>query len=188
MSVRRITRVAMGVALFTVLSLMLQVPVYQNYYVSLGYFVMAVWLYSFGVIDGTITGTLGVVLYCVITGGMRGMPGWTLGNFFIGLEIGCMFMGTKHLYEQYKEKNDKVGIAILSMIQSVFIIISVIIGILIVKSFTEVVLYAQPMLVRMATNTAATIADAITLILALPVAIFMDSILKKRFPQLIEAI
>ena len=184
MDTKRITSTAMGVALFVVLSLMLQVPVYQNYYVSLGYFVMMVWLYSFGIVDGTIVGTFGVILYCIITGGMRGMPGWTLGNFIIGIEIGCMFMGTKHLCENYKAKNDKLGLAIMRTIQVVFISLSTLFGILIVKSFTEVVLYAQPMLVRMATNLTATIADIITLILALPVAVYLDKILKARFPGL----
>lgn len=187
MPVRRITRVAMGVALFVVLSLMLQVPVYQNYYVSLGYFVMMAWLYCFGAVDGTIVGTLGVVLYCVITGGMRGMPGWTLGNLVIGIELGCMFMGTKHLYETYKSNNDAAAMAILRVVQILFIAIATVFGILIVKSFTEVILYAQPMLVRMTTNAPATIADVITLAAALPVAIGLEKILKARFPALVGA-
>lgn len=184
MSTKRIARIAMGVALFVVFGLMLQVPVYQNYYVSLGYFVMAIYLYSFGMIDGTIVGTMGVILYCVITGGLRGMPGWTLGNLTIGINLGIIFRMIKALWN---ENDGRLTKPILSAIAGFGITLSTVMGILIVKSFTEVILYAQPMLARMATNLPATIADIITLILALPVAIFIDKILNTRLPSLTTA-
>lgn len=183
MSVKRISRVAMGVALFVVLSLMLQVPVYQNYYVSLGYFVMATYLYCFGAVDGTIVGTLGVILYCVVTGGLRGMPGWTLGNLVIGINLGLAFKLTRGLWNETNANK-----VILSALNVLAIVFSTVFGILIIKSFTEVILYAQPMLVRMVKNTAATVADVITLIAALPVAATVDKILRKNFPALAKAV
>ena len=76
---------ALGIALFVVLTLCLQVPVFENYYLCLGYIVMAVYLYFVGGGSGILVGTMGVIIYCVITGGMRGMPGWALGNAVIGL-------------------------------------------------------------------------------------------------------
>lgn len=184
MSTRRITRVALGVALFVVFGLALQVPVYQNYYVSLGYFVMAAWLYCFGIIDGTIVGTAGVVLYCVITGGMRGMPGWTLGNLVIGLLLGVVFKMSKSIRTANEKPYSKLYATCVELIMAM---LAPSLGILVVKSFTEVVLYSQPMAVRMATNTPATIADIITLVLAVPVAVFVDRILRGRFPALAEA-
>lgn len=184
MSTKRITRVAMGVALFVVLSLMLQVPVYQNYYVSLGYFVMAMYMWSFGAVDGTIVGAAGVVLYCIITGGTRGMPGWTIGNVFIGIFLGTVFGITKSMWNDPQKRVNKVFITGVNVAAIVF---STIFGILLMKSFTEVVLYAQPMTVRMATNLAATIADIITLILALPVAMTVDKILTTQLPGLASA-
>ena len=45
MNTRFITNTALGIALFVVASLLLQVPFFQNYYVCLGYIVMAVYTY-----------------------------------------------------------------------------------------------------------------------------------------------
>ena len=82
---KRLTATAIGVALFVVLALCVQVPVFQNYYLCLGYVAMAVYCYSFGAVSGTVVGALGVVLYCLLTSGLRGMPGWAMGNVVIGV-------------------------------------------------------------------------------------------------------
>ena len=52
-NVRKLCVTAMGVALFVVLSMCLQVPVFDNYYLCLGYVVMTVYCYSFGAGMGT---------------------------------------------------------------------------------------------------------------------------------------
>ena len=82
---------AIGIALFTVLTLCLQIPVFQNYYLCLGYIAMAVFCCSLGTLSGTAVGVFGVVIYCLLTSGLRGMPGWALGNAAIGLGLGCAF-------------------------------------------------------------------------------------------------
>ena len=97
---QRIALLAVGIALFVALSMCLQVPVFENYYLCLGYVVMAVYCFSFGTINGTIVGTLGVVLYCVVINGLRGMPGWALGNIAIGLCIGLAFRAAKKTESQ----------------------------------------------------------------------------------------
>ena len=74
-----ITLNGIGIALFVALIMCLQVPVFENYYLCLGYVVMMVYCYKFGPIPGAITGTLGVIIHCVLTSGLRGMPGWSLG-------------------------------------------------------------------------------------------------------------
>ena len=79
-NVRRISITGMGIALFVVLTLCLQVPVFENYYLCLGYVAMAVYCYSVGTAEGTIIGVFGVILYCLLTSGLRGMPGWAAGN------------------------------------------------------------------------------------------------------------
>ena len=65
---------AIGIALFVVLTLCVQVPVFENYYICLGYVVMALYCYMFGPISGTVVGCTGTILYCVLTGGLNGMP------------------------------------------------------------------------------------------------------------------
>lgn len=160
---------AMGIALFVVLSLCLQVPVFQNYYLCIGYVAMTVFSYNVGVRSGTIVGTFGVVIYCVIINGMRGMPGWAIGNLVIGIIIGLTFKFTKRLKKP-----------ILEIIISSFIaIISTAIAILIVKSFVEYYLYLEPFLVRVASNMYAFIADAFVITISIPIAQRLNPILSK---------
>ena len=95
--IKWICATAIGTALFVVLTLCLQVPVFENYYLCLGYVIMAVCLYSFGTVSGTFVGVIGVVLYCLLTNGLRGMPGWAVGNLAIGITVGLTFKLTKKM-------------------------------------------------------------------------------------------
>lgn len=155
---------ALGIALFVVLTLCLQVPVFENYYLCLGYVAMAVFCYSFGTVSGTIVGVLGVVLYCLLTSGLRGMPGWALGNVAIGIGLGLTFAKTKTL----KNKVLKYVIWIAA------VILSVAVGILGIKSLIDSLIKSQPFLARAAMNLYAFVADAAVLILALPVCELLD--------------
>ncbi len=160
---------AVGIALFVVLSLCLQVPVFENYYLCLGYVVMAVYSYSFGTLAGTLVGFLGVILYCVVISGLRGMPGWSLGNIVIGIGLGLCFRSTRTMKS-----------AVLRSILQVFaIVVSCAVGILIVKSVTESLLYTQPFLIRAAKNMYAFLADAVVLIISLPICAILDPHAKK---------
>lgn len=170
--VQKICINAIGIALFVTLSMCLRVPVFQNYYLCLGYIVMAVWLYSVGTISGTIVSVIGTLIYCVLINGLRGMPGWITGNIVIGIILGLWFKTTK------KHKNIPKTI---NYITTIFIIISTTaIGILLSKSFIEVILYAQPMVVRITTNLNAFIADVIVLVMSLPICYYIDKILNRQ--------
>ena len=173
-SIRRITVLAVGVALFVALSLCLQVPVFENYYLCLGYAVMAVYCWSFGAVSGAVVGTLGVVLYCLLISGLRGMPGWALGNAVIGILLGLTFRRTK------TGKNTVLKTAV----NSIAILISTALGILVIKSLTESLLYAQPMLVRMGKNLYAFVADTVMLLVSLPICVLLDKTVKRLFPNL----
>ena len=171
---KKISLMAVGIALFVVLSLCLQVPVFENYYLCLGYAVMAVYCYSFGTLSGTVVGFLGVVLYCIVISGMRGMPGWSLGNIAIGIALGLTFKATHPM----KSK------ALRAVIHCLVIVAATALGILVIKSETESLLYMQPFLVRVAKNTSAFIADAVMLIVSLPLCEVLDKIAKNMFPEL----
>ena len=171
---QRITLLAVGTALFVALSMCLQVPVFENYYLCLGYVVMAVYSYSFGTFSGTVSGTLGVVLYCLVINGLRGMPGWALGNIVIGIVIGPAFRAVK-----------KTGSRPLRAVVSVGAVIAgTALGILAVKSLTESLLYAQPFAVRAGKNIYAFVADVVVLIVSLPVCPVLDRTARKLFPKL----
>lgn len=150
---------AMGIALFVALTLCVQMPVFQNYYLCLGYFVMIAYCYFIGITSGTIVGTLGVVLYCVITGGIRGMPGWALGNLVIGIIMSLTFKYVKKL-------NKPIFEMVISSIVAVF---SVALGILIVKSGVEHIIYSLPFMIRVTTNIYAFVADVVIIIISIPI-------------------
>ena len=166
---KNITTTAIGIALFVVLTLCLQVPVFENYYICLGYIVMAVYCSSFGILSGTLVGTFGVVLYCLVINGLRGMPGWVLGNIAIGIISGLAFKYTRNM----KNKFLKYTICIIAIVFSTFL------GILVLKSGLESIIYAQPFFIRTASNIYAFIADVIVLVLSIPFCEILDLRLKK---------
>ena len=165
---------AVGIALFVVLSLCLQVPVFENYYLCLGYVVMAVYCYSFGTLSGTIVGFFGVVLYCLVISGMRGMPGWALGNIVIGSALGMVF----------KKTRDMKSTVLRLLLECVVIVFATALGILVVKSETECLLYSQPFLVRAAKNISAFIADCVMLVISLPICRIVDPYAERVMPEL----
>ena len=167
---KKIAVLAMGIALFVALSMCLQVPVFENYYLCLGYVVMAVYCYSFGPFSGTIIGFFGVLLYCVVISGLRGMPGWALGNIVIGVLLGIVFRKTK----------DMSSVPVRTVLQVLVILTATAIGILGVKSITETLLYGQPFLLRVANNSYAFVADAVVLTLSIPLCATLDPIAQKH--------
>ena len=175
-NVQRLVATAIGIALFVALSVCLQVPVFENYYLCLGYVAMAVYCYSFGAVSGTIVGVLGVVLYCLLINGLRGMPGWALGNLVIGVVLGLTFGKTKRM-----EKT-----AIKTAINAAAIVLSVTVGIIGLKSLTECLLYAQPFLIRVGKNVYAWVADMFMLLISLPICMTLDKTIQKLFPKFLE--
>lgn len=169
MTTKRICLIAMGTALFVVLSLCLQVPVFENYYLCLGYAAMMVFCYYYGSVDGMIVGGLGVILYCLLISGLRGMPGWAVGNLVIGAAMGITCKLTRNMENQWLRHGLLTGM----------IVLSTAVAILGVKSFVEVVLYAQPMAVRVAKNVYAFIADVVVMVVSLPICVSLKGIVRK---------
>ena len=165
----------MGAALFVVLSLCLQVPVFENYYLCLGYIVMGVFCYYFGPVSGITVGTLGVCLYCLLISGLRGLPGWAIGNIVIGLLVGLACKLTINIKSKL----------IRQIILITTVIIATTIGILGLKSIVECLLYAQPFVLRVAKNMTAFIADIVVLGISFPIALSIEPIMNKTFNNLI---
>ena len=69
------------------------------------------------------------------------------------------------------------------LVIAISIVLSTAIGILGVKSFVEVILYAQPMVVRIAKNVYAFVADVVVLTVSLPICVSLRGIIRKLFPQ-----
>lgn len=162
--IRNITINAIGVALFVVLALCIQVPVFENYYLCLGYVAMMVYCYALGATSGAIVGTLGVVLYCLLINGLRGMPGWALGNLVIGIIMGLTFKMLKKLNKPILEI---IILIIVAIVATAF-------AMLIVKSGVESLLYSQPIWLRAAKNVYAFVADAVIIIVSLSICKLME--------------
>lgn len=165
---------AVGVALFVALALCLQVPVFENYYLCLGYIVMAIYCYFFGPVSAMIVGGLGVVFYCLLTNGLRGMPGWALGNLVIGLIVGQICRATKNI--------DNQGLR--QVLIAIAVVVSTAVAMLGVKSIVESLLYAQPFMVRVAKNIYAFVADAVVLIISFPICLAVKPVIRRLFPEI----
>ncbi|MBQ8815212.1 MAG: ECF transporter S component [Lachnospiraceae bacterium] len=169
MSSKKLCINALGIALFVVLTLCLQVPVFENYYLCLGYIAMAFYTYYFGITSGTLVGAMGVLLYCLLTSGLRGMPGWMLGNIIIGVLCGYAAKYAKRLSYTWMKQ----------VVMAIAVILSTAIGILIVKSMVEVILYSLPFMQRIANNIYAFVADVIVLIIGFGICISGEGALRK---------
>ena len=173
MTTKKLCFTALGIALYVVLALCLQVPVFENYYLCLGYIAMAVYCWYFGPFSAAAVGGLGVVLYCVLINGLRGMPGWALGNVVIALALGFACSLTKGISRTW------LRLTVLAVV----IVVGCAVGILGVKSFVEYVLYAQPMAVRVAKNVFAFVADVVVLWAGLLLCPAFAPLLKKLLPE-----
>lgn len=170
MKTKDITFIAIGLALFVALSMCLRVPVFENYYLCLGYIVMTVYIWCFKWYEGAIIGCLGVILYCIIGGlGFNGMPGWAAGNIVIGLIIGM----TLKFIQKIKNKTVQVILTALAAIVASFI------GIELIKSLIDSFVVSQPFVVRFAKNMTSFISDAFVIVISLPICALVEKPAKK---------
>lgn len=173
MTTKKLCLTAMGTALFVVLTLCLQVPVFENYYLCLGYVVLMVFCFYFGPLSSVIVGTLGVVLYCLLISGLRGMPGWTVGNIVIALAMSLACKYSSGLKSRHFRRLILLGVMIAATA----------VGILGVKSIVEVILYAQPFLLRAAKNVYAFVADIVVMAVSIPICEKLETVISKLFPN-----
>ncbi len=165
MKTRDITFLAVGIALFVALSMCLRVPVFENYYLCLGYIVMTVYIWCFKWYEGAVIGFFGVILYCIIGGlGFNGMPGWSVGNIAIGLIVGYALKYIKKL------KNKTLQVVLTAIVA----IVSTFIGIELIKSVIDSFVVGQPFIVRFGKNMTSFIADAFVIVISLPICVLVD--------------
>lgn len=170
MKTRDITFPAAGIALFVVLSMCLRVPVFENYYLCLGYVVMTVYMWCFKWYEGAVVGFLGVILYCLIGElGFNGMPGWSVGNIVIGTIVGLSMRYIK------KIRSKVLQVAVTAIVA----VIATFIGIMLVKSVIDSFIVSQPVVIRMGKNLTSFIADAFVIVVSLPVCAVLEKYARK---------
>lgn len=166
---------ALGIALFVVFSIALRIPVFQRFYLCLGYVVMGIYCYYFGILSGTLVGVVGVLFYCTIFSSFGGMIGWALGNIVIGVAVGSVCKMTRKIRSEW--------IRMIPII--ITAIVSTAVGMLLIKSFYESILSGLPFSVRFYANLPAFFADAAVLAISFPIAKSLHKIITRQFPLLI---
>lgn len=183
--IKDITYLAIGIALFVVLSMCLRVPVFENYYLCLGYVVMTVYIWNFKWYEGTIIGVLGVILYSWIGGlGVNGLPGWATGNLVIGFILGITLPLFKKLADKIVKSEELAKKK--AIIVPLFIVVAIIatfIGIELVKSFVDMFVVSQPFAVRFIKNFNSFIADAFVIVASVPVCLALEKPAKLRYTK-----
>ena len=163
MKTKTLTTISLGIALYVVLSYLIPIRVIGNYFLCLGYVILVVYPYVYGKFAGLAVGFFGTLLYCILASSYNGMVGWVLGNAFIGFVLGMVFDKTKKMSNPLKAVIDIAAMAI-----------SCAIGIILIKSLTETILFRVPILVRLSANSVPFVMDLIVMVVAYPVAILFD--------------
>lgn len=140
MKTKNITLTAIGIALYVCLSMVMKIPV------ILGYIVLAVYCYLYGGISGAIVGACGCFLISLIAIGWIAI-GWPLGNLLVGAVCGVIYS---------KTKNHKWA----TLICIATTVISVFIGVAVIKTVVECALYSLPLGIKFAKNLVAFAMDA----------------------------
>lgn len=150
MNIKRATlficRVALGIALYAALSLSLHIPLFVGHLaLDVGYVVLAMYALMMGPISAAIVGGVGCVIVSLISSGWF-PAGWLLGNIFIGLVCGCFYT----TFDEYESRSSNL----------VMTILVVFMGIGLIKTGVECVLFDIPFLVKFVKNMTAFICDA----------------------------
>ncbi|MBQ3295295.1 MAG: hypothetical protein IJH00_02260 [Erysipelotrichaceae bacterium] len=142
----KIAFLALGIALYTVLSAFVIIPIVNRIKLDLGYIVYGMYLNTFGMI-ATIVGVLGCILGNMLKGGSIPFA-WAIGQAFIGLTLGYLLPKTDKMY-----------------LKIIYCLIFAFIGIGVIKTVIEVAIYQFPIWLKFTSNFAAYVADVIPLII-----------------------
>lgn len=143
---RKIAFLGLGIALYAVLSAFVIIPIVNRIKLDLGYIVFGIYLNKFGVIS-SIVGVFGCIIGNLLKGGSFPIA-WAIGQLFIGLTLGYLLPKTENIY-----------------LKILYCLISAFIGIGLIKTVIEVMMYHFPFMLKLSSNLAAFVADVIPLII-----------------------
>ena len=151
MKTNKLTYLAISTALYVALSALVKVPIIAHIQTDLGYIVFGFALYMFGW-QAFIVGAIGCIIESMLFVGWFPI-GWALGQMVIGIICGIIYKETKSTIAQ-----------ILVTILAVFI------GVALIKTGVECILYNIPFAVKIVKNLIAFVADTIPMIAGLLIA------------------
>lgn len=155
---KKITYLAMGIALYIVLSMAIKIPLISHIQTDFGYVAYGAFLSFFG-LPAIIIGVAGCIIESLIFSGWFPI-GWAIGQITIGLICGIFF--------KCIAKIDNVFLRYIAYI--LIISFSVFIGVGIIKTAIECVLYGIPFQIKIVKNCIATLADIPPMVIGVIVA------------------
>ena len=161
---KKICHLALGIALYVVLSATVKIPLVGHIQTDLGYVAFGAYLVIFGW-QATIVGVIGCVIESLIFSGWFPI-GWAAGQAFIGLMCGLWYR-----YSDRKPNPYKTVTRVAATMLAVFL------GVGLIKTAIECGLYSIPFEIKFAKNSVAAVADAIPMVLG----VFVGERLKKQF-------
>lgn len=162
----------LGITLFIAISMMFKAIFPYRHFICIGYIVMAICLYSFGTFRGTIVGVIGIFFYCIATGNIYDLLGWSIANVVIGFNLGISFQLSKALLNTNKK-------LFAYLVQILTIAMSSVIGIILLKSIVEMLLFTLPFTICVAVNLPYFIASLCILIISLPICVIINKLMIK---------
>lgn len=160
--ITKITFLGMGIALYAVLSLVMNIPLLAGTHLQtdLGYIAFAVFLMLFGW-QGAIVGIAGCFIESLITSGW--VPyGWLLGQAFIGILCGIIYTKVKPKWVHF-----------------LVTVVAVFIGIAVIKTGVECAMFSIPLIIKFPKNCVAFVADLIPMLVGLGISYRLKKLVVK---------
>ena len=161
---KKITFLAIGIALYTVLGMSVKVPLIGHIQTDLGYVAFGAFLYLMG-LPAVIVGVIGCILESLIVSGWFPV-GWSVGQLFIGIACGIA-------YKKYKSNAIQIAVTF----------ISVFIGIGLIKTAIECAAFGIPWSVKFTKDMIAFVADVIPMYLGLILGHYLKPTYEKSFNE-----
>ena len=145
---QKISYIGIGIALYVVVSIMVNIPIINRIRLDLGYIVFGYYLQNFGIL-GTLVGVIGCIIANLLKGGSFAFA-WAIGQAFIGITLGYLLPKTKQTW-----------------LKILYAIVFLFIGIGIIKTILEVLIYKYPIYAKFTSNCVAYVADVIPFIIGM---------------------
>lgn len=142
---KKISYLAMGVALYVALAHVVKIPIIAHIQTDLGYVAFGLYCALFGW-PAFIVGTLGCIIESLLFTGFF-PTGWTLGQVLIGIVCGIT-------YRRLSEP--KLSYTVIKIAVTIF---AVFIGVAVIKTIVECAIWSLPLGIKFARNCIATAAD-----------------------------
>ncbi len=139
---KKLTYMGLGVALYVALSFTVKIPILAHIRTEPGYIAFGLFLCLFGY-PATSVGVLGCIISNLLYSGTFPV-GWALGQLFIGISCSWMFPRLKNMTAKL-----------------IAGFLSVMIGVALIKSLSESVLFNLPLGVKLIRGTVAAVADSV---------------------------